>query len=99
MPLDWLSIAEGGQQPAPNSQIHPPGDSTLPMIQRPDDSTGEEHWTGWEETVAFFAKSDPNMDRDAKYNALYNKACRVTEMLGQVLETYMANMNADDDYL
>ena len=27
--LDWVLIADGGQQPAPNSQIHPPGDSTL----------------------------------------------------------------------
>ena len=39
------------------------------------------------------------MDRDTKYAALYNKVCRITEMFGKVLETYMADMNADDDYL
>ena len=39
------------------------------------------------------------MDKDAKYNALYDKLCGITEMFVKVLEMYMANMNADDDYL
>ena len=39
------------------------------------------------------------MDRDAKYNALYNKVCRIIEMFGEVLERYMADMNAYDEYL
>ena len=39
------------------------------------------------------------MDRDVKYNALYNKVCRIIEMFGEMLETYMADMNENDDYL
>ena len=42
---------------------------------------------------------NPNMEKDAKYNDLYNKVCRITEMFGKVLETYMVDMNTDDDYL
>lgn len=39
------------------------------------------------------------MDRNAKYAALYNKACRITEVLTKMLETQLANMNTEDDYL
>ena len=38
------------------------------------------------------------MDRDTKYDSLYDKLCEITEMFGKVLETHMANMNANDDY-
>ena len=38
------------------------------------------------------------MDRDTKYDALYDKLCEITEMFGKVLETHMDNMNANDDY-
>ena len=38
------------------------------------------------------------MDRDTKYDALYDKLCEITEIFGKVLERHMANMNANDDY-
>ena len=38
------------------------------------------------------------MDRDTKYDALYNKLCGITEIFGKVLEVYMANTNANGDY-
>ena len=39
------------------------------------------------------------MDRDTKYDALYDQLNELTETFGKVLEMYMANMNANDDYL
>ena len=38
------------------------------------------------------------MDRDTKYDALYNQLNELTETFGKVLEMYMANLNANDDY-
>lgn len=38
------------------------------------------------------------MDRDTKYDALYDKLCEINENFGKVLETHMDNMNANDDY-
>ena len=39
------------------------------------------------------------MDRDTKYDALYDQLNGIAETFGKVLEMYMANLNANDDYL
>ena len=39
------------------------------------------------------------MDRDTKYDALCNQWNELTETFGKVLEIYMANLNANEDYL
>ena len=41
---------------------------------------------------------NPKMDRGTKYDALYNQLNELIEMFGKVLEMYMANLNANDDY-
>ena len=39
------------------------------------------------------------MDRDTKLDALYDQLYELIETFDKVLEMYMANMNANDDYL
>ena len=39
------------------------------------------------------------MDRDTKYDALYDQLNEIIETFGKVLEMYMANLNANEDYL
>ena len=39
------------------------------------------------------------MDRDTKYDALYDQLCEITETFGKVLEMYVANLNVNEDYL
>ena len=39
------------------------------------------------------------MDKDTKYDALYDQLNELTETFGKVLEMYMAYLNANDDYL
>ena len=38
------------------------------------------------------------MDRDTKYDALYNQLNELIEKFGKVLEMYVTNLNANDDY-
>ena len=38
------------------------------------------------------------MDRDAKLDALVDQLNGIADMFGKVLEMYMANLNANDDY-
>ena len=41
---------------------------------------------------------DPNIDRNAKLDALADQVNGIAVMFGKVLEMYMANLNANDDY-
>ena len=50
-------------------------------------------------SILFCLNIDPNMDRDTKYDALYDQLNELIETFGRVLEMYMANLNVNDDYL
>ena len=42
---------------------------------------------------------DPDMDRDAKLDALADQLNRIVIMFGEVVKMHMANLNANNDYL
>ena len=42
---------------------------------------------------------DPDMDKNKNLDTLYDQLNGIANMFGKVMEMYMANMNANEDYL